>query len=198
MKDSPRWALATADADLPRLLKSMACAIGFEPTAKTTPRLFKVLAKMRPDLGRAINDPKDVYGRYRPYRIDEGAVCVPKSPGLAASPDYPSGHTAYGWVYGLVLAELIPDRATPILQRARSYGESRLICGVHNMSAVEAGRMAGSALVAGLHGSAAFRSDMAAAGREIARLRASTRPPAAPDPAACAAQADLIAKSPYN
>ena len=87
------------------------------------------------------------------------------------------------------------DRATPILARARSFGESRLICGVHNMSAVEAGRTNGSIVVAGLHGSAAFRADMDAARKEIAALRKSAK---APDGAACAAEAELIGKSPYN
>jgi acid phosphatase (class A) len=32
---------------------------------------------------------------------------------------------------GLILAELAPERATPILNRGRAYGESRVVCGVH-------------------------------------------------------------------
>ena len=95
----------------------------------------------------------------------------------------------------VILAELAPDRATEILSRARSFGESRLICGVHNLSAVEAGRTNGSIVVAGLHGSAAFRADMDAARKEMAALRKSAR---APGGATCAAEAELIAKSPYN
>ena len=50
-------------------------------------------------------------------------------------------------------------------------------------------------MVAGLHGSAQFRADMDAARQELATLRKSAK---APDPAACAAEAELIAKSPYN
>ena len=38
-----------------------------------------------------------------------------------------------------------------------------MVCGVHNMSAVESGRTNASALVAALHGSAEFRKDMDAA-----------------------------------
>ena len=48
---------------------------------------------------------------------------------------------------------------TQILVRARAYGESRIVCGVHNLSAVEAGRTNASALVAALHGSPQFRSN---------------------------------------
>lgn len=176
-------------------MKDMSCAIGMELTPDKAPKLTKVLMTMRFDVRRAVNNPKDIYKRQRPYLIDEGPICVEKTDGLAASPDYPSGHTTWGWSVGLVLAELIPDRSTQILTRARSFGESRLFCGVHNMSAVESGRTNGSAVVAGLHGSAQFRADMDAARQELAALRKSAK---APDPAACAAEAELIAKSPYN
>ena len=195
LKDSPRWSLATADADQNAIVKDMSCAIGAELTPQNAPTLNKLLLTMRHDVRRATNHPKDIYKRQRPYLIDEGDICVAKTPDLAASPDYPSGHTTWGWSVGLVLAELAPDRATEILSRARSYGESRLVCGVHNMSAVESGRTNGSIIVAGLHGSAEFRADMEKARKEIAAARKSAK---APDGASCAAEAELIAKSPYN
>ena len=53
-----------------------------------------------------------------------------------------------GW--GLVLAELAPDRATPILSRARAIGESRVVCGVHYPSDVLAGYLAASLWVSTL------------------------------------------------
>lgn len=195
LKDSPRWSLAAADADEAAIVKDMSCAIGMELTPQTAPKLTKVLMTARYDVRRAVNHPKDIYKRQRPYLIDEGDICVAKTDGLAKSPDYPSGHTTWGWTVGLILAELVPERSTEILTRARSFGESRLICGVHNMSAVEAGRTNGSIVVAGLHGSAVFRADMDAARKEIAALRKSAK---TPDGAACAAEAVLIGKSPYN
>lgn len=195
LKDSPRWSLAAADADEAAIVNDMSCAIGMELTPQTAPKLTKILMTARYDVRRAVNHPKDIYKRQRPYLIDEGDICVAKTDGLAKSPDYPSGHTTWGWTVGLILAELVPERSTEILTRARSFGESRLICGVHNMSAVEAGRANGSIVVAGLHGSAAFRADMDAARKEIAALRKSAE---APDGAACAAEAALIGKSPYN
>ena len=44
----------------------------------------------------------------------------------------------------MILAELLPDRATPILARGRAYGEEpyRLL-GVHNASAVVEGASVG-------------------------------------------------------
>ena len=194
-KDGARWKLATADADEAAIAKDMSCALGMEITPAAAPKLTKVLMTLRYDVRRAVNHPKDIYKRQRPYLIDDGDICVAKTDGLAKSPDYPSGHTTWGWTVGLILAELVPERSTEILARARSFGESRLICGVHNMSAVEAGRTNGSIVVAGLHGSAAFRADMDAARKELAALRKSAK---APDGAACAAEAELIGASPYN
>jgi acid phosphatase (class A) len=194
LKDGPRWALAVADVDQGAILKDEACALGVELTERNAPKTVAMFRRLGPDLGRAVNTPKDVYKRQRPYLIDEGPICQDRTDALAKSPDYPSGHTSFAWTYGLILAELAPDRATPILVRARAFGESRVVCGVHNASAVEAGRTNASALVAALHGQAAFRRDLEAARREVGEAR---RRGPAPDPAACAAEAALAAPSPY-
>ena len=113
---------------------------------------------------------------------------------LALSPDYPSGHVTWGWTVGLILAELAPDRAEPILSRARAFGESRLVCGVHNLSAVEAGRTNGSIVVAALHGREDFRKDLEIARKEVAAAR---KAGPAPDTATCAAEAEIVAASPF-
>jgi acid phosphatase (class A) len=190
LKDGPRWALAHADVNQGALLADMTCAVGVELTPTNAPRLTALVRRMAVEVAR----PKDFYKRTRPYLTDDGPICDEKTSGLAASPDYPSGHTTAGWALALVLAELAPDRATEILVRGRSYGESRIVCGVHNLSAVEAGRTDAAAVVAALHGSADFRADLRAARAEVAAAR---RRGPAPDPARCAAEAELIAKSPF-
>ncbi len=192
LKDSPRWKLAQADVDESKILADFGCALGFTPTPETTPKLVALLMKLRYDVRDAVNKPKDLYKRQRPYLIDEGPICVDKTDDLAKSPDYPSGHTTWGWTVGLILAEADPEDATAILVRGRSYGESRVVCGVHNASAIEAGRTNASALVAALHGSKAFRSDLDAVRVEIAQAQA-----AAAKPAQCDVEAALVAKTPY-
>jgi acid phosphatase (class A) len=109
---------------------------------------------------------------------------------LAASPDYPSGHATWGWIGGLILADLAPDRATPILVRARAFGESRAVCGVHSISAVDAARTNASAIHAVLQSDATFRADLEAARAELARARAGGP---TPDVAMCKAEAELAA-----
>jgi len=194
LEGSPRWTQAQNDANQAGIVKDLACAIGVELTPQNAPRTLALLLKAAPDVSRATNHPKGIYKRPRPYLRDEGPICVEKTPGLAASPDYPSGHNTWAWTVGLIMAELVPDRATPILVRARAFGENRLICGVHSLSAVEMGQLNGSIVVAGLHGNPQFRADMDAARAEIAAARAAGP---APDPAFCAQEAALDAHTPF-
>lgn len=193
-QDTPRWAMAQGDVDSSGILKGMSCAVGVELNKTTAPKTTAMIMKTAIDVSRATNLPKDIYKRPRPYLTDEGPICVAKDASLAASPDYPSGHNTWGWTVGLILAELAPDRATEILSRARAFGENRLVCGVHTLSAVEAGRMNGSIVVAALHGQESFRKDLEAARAEVAAAR---KAGPAPDPAACAAETELVAKNPY-
>ncbi|HRD45355.1 MAG TPA: phosphatase PAP2 family protein, partial [Caulobacter sp.] len=89
---------------------------------------------------------------------------------------YPSGHSLIGYSWGLVLAELVPERATELTARGREFGDSRVICGVHWQSDVDAGRVLAAALVARLHAEAAFQADLATARSEIEAARARGAP----------------------
>ncbi len=188
LKDTPRWAMAVTDLPERNILENLSCAIGADINPLATPKLTGLLVKMAPDVSRAVSRPKALYSRQRPYLLDEGEICADRSARLARSPDYPSGHATWSWAVGLVMAALVPERSSAILARARAFGESRIVCGVHNASSVAAGRQNAAAVVAALHGVPEFRSDVAAARREIAR--ALTRPKA---PADCDAEAAAMA-----
>jgi hypothetical protein len=118
---------------------------------------------------------------------------VPKTDSLAKSASYPSGHSTLSWAWGLILAEIVPDRATEILMRAREIGDSRIICGVHYLSDVEEGRTNGSILVAALHASPEFKADLEKARAEIIAARAAPHA----SPAGCAAIEAAEAHPPY-
>lgn len=193
LKGTPRWDMAVRDLDERRVVYAMRCAIGVEiRDLGDAPRLSRVLLRVAPDLTKAVDAPKAFYNRKRPYLEQEGEICTERSEALAKSPDYPSGHSSWGWAVGLILAELAPDRAVPILQRARAFGESRAVCGVHSASAVAAGRDNGAAVIAAAHGVADFRADMEAARAELAELRAK-----APPLEGCEAEAAVLAKAPW-
>lgn len=191
---TPRWALAKADDSSAGILRGMTCALGVELTAQNAPLTYRLFTRVARDASAVTNRPKDIYKRQRPYLVDEGPTCIDKTEALAGSPDYPSGHNTWGWAVGLILAEAVPDRATPVMARARAFGESRLVCGVHNMSAVHMGWANGSMMVAALHGKPEFRRDLDAVREEIARVRKAAPPP---DAAACDAEAKLIATPLY-
>jgi acid phosphatase (class A) len=192
LEDSPRWALAKSDSDEEAILETFSCATGAPLSADTAPRLAALLARVRVDEKRAVDAPKDLYGRKRPFITLAGPICAKRKE--TKSPDYPSGHATWSWAVGLILAELAPDRATDILVRARAFGEGRVVCGVHNASSIVEGRTTASALVAALHGDAAFRADLEAARAEMSSLRATSH---APDAGQCNAEAALIASHPW-
>ena len=76
-----------------------------------------------------------------------------------------------------------------MLARGRAYGESRVVCGVHNMSAIEAGRTNAGGVFAALQSSSDFVAAMAKARGEVDAARASG---AKPDAAWCAKEAELV------
>lgn len=168
LEGSDRWVLAKADVTDDRFTV-FSCALGMKLDPRSAPRLATLFARMSD--GGMVGRAKREFAVRRPYLDQPGAICEAKTDHLAHNGDYPSGHTVTGWSTALVLAELMPERATAILRRGRIYGESRFICGSHSRSAVEAGFMAGGALVSVWHGSAEFRADMAAARAELATLR---------------------------
>ena len=63
-----------------------------------------------------------------------------------------------------------------LLERARTFGESRVVCGVHHVTAVEAGRTTAEGVLAALHGVPAFRANLELAREEVSRLRGKVKP----------------------
>ena len=84
---------------------------------------------------------------------------------------YPSGHAALGWAWALILAEIAPERADDLLGRGYDFGQSRVICGVHWQSDVDAGRVIGAATVARLHADPLFKAQVVAAKAEVDSAR---------------------------
>jgi acid phosphatase (class A) len=197
LEGSPRWALAQSDdsLSLAALLHVFSCSLGLTLTPENAPKLTALLNRAIADASAASNVLKFHYQHKRPFQLAEGNVCV-SAQGKAAlerSPDYPSGHTTLSWETGLILAQLSPANAGDVLARARAFGQSRVVCGVHNLSAVEAGWMTATAVFAMQEDSPEFRKDLEAARTELASLRTDSKS----KPAGCEAEAQLLAKDPY-
>jgi acid phosphatase (class A) len=189
-RDTPRWRLAASDADVqfPHAANLFSCAAGIRISQSTAPRLYSLLQRVIVDAGKSTAEAKKKYVRSRPFALYGQSTCVPNDEEiLKTNGGYPSGHASLGWAWALVLAELIPRRANEILSRGYEFGQSRVICGVHWQTDVDAGRMIASGVVAKLHSNQEFLTNLRDASREISRA-----PPA--PVAGCAAEAAILAK----
>ena len=174
LRDTPRWKLAAMDADLrfPEAAGTFSCALGIAVSEQDTPRLYTMLRRILADAGRATYAAKAKYRHARPFMLDEQPICTPdKDQELRMDGSYPSGHTAIGWAWALVLAEASPEQSNAIFARGLAFGESRIVCNVHWASDVVEGRIIGSATVARLHANSTFLNDLAAARAELAVAR---------------------------
>lgn len=185
LEGSERWAIARADNEIetPGAPRAFDCALGFAFEPEAMPTLTLLLGKMLGDLEMIQTPVKRGQFRKRPFVVEPLPTCIVPETWLAASGSYPSGHSALGWAWALVLAELAPDRADAILRRGLAYGESRAVCGVHYPSDVEAGRIVGGVIVARLKADPTFQADFARAKQEFDAARAAATEATAACPA---------------
>jgi acid phosphatase (class A) len=127
---------------------------------------------MREDAGDlSTRAAKNYYMRTRPYAYYKEMTCNPKDQEkLSTNGSYPSGHTAIGWATALVLSEINTERQNEILIRGFEIGQSRVICGYHWQSDVDAARIVASAVVARLHADKQFAKQLKKAKKEFRRL----------------------------
>jgi acid phosphatase (class A) len=174
LRGSARWDQATQDANLkfPKAASTFSCAMDMPISQEQTPHLNMLLRRTLLDAGLSTYAAKDSYNRKRPFVVRGEASCTPvEEPTLAKDGSYPSGHAALGWAWALVLSEVAPERTNAVLARGYGFGQSRVICGVHWQSDVDAGRVMGAAAVAALHSDPTFTAQLAAAKAEVADAR---------------------------
>jgi len=194
LRGSARFEQARRDANMnfPESAQHFSCALGIPVDEAHTPTLYQMLRRTQVDAGHyAVHQAKDHYRRPRPFMVSGEPTCTPDhESGLRLNGSYPSGHTAIGWTWALMLAEIAPERATDILQRGRSYGHSRVVCNVHWYSDVMQGQALAASLIASLNGNAEFTGDIAKAREEVAKARTLDLPM----PHDCAAEAQALAQ----
>lgn len=175
MRNTERGAQASRDANVDGNGVPMAFseAFGVDINEETAPEILKLIVGMREDAGDlATREAKNFYNRQRPFSFYEEDTCNPRQQAeLSTNGSYPSGHTSIGWATALVLAEINPERQNEILQRGYEMGQSRVICGYHFQSDVDAGRLTGSVVVARLHADPSFLKQLDKAKKEFKGLK---------------------------
>lgn len=173
-RNTPRGDQAAADARVggDGVPNAFSEAFGIKISKETTPEIYKLVLGMREDAGDlATRAAKNHYMRVRPFAFYHETTCNPEQQQeLSTNGSYPSGHTAIGWATALILSEINVDRQNEILKRGYEMGQSRVICGYHFQSDVDAARLVSSAVVARLHANKNFMAQLEKAKAEFARL----------------------------
>jgi acid phosphatase (class A) len=175
LRGTSRWDFAIKDAELmfPAAASTFSCALNVPISEENTPYLYLLLRRTLADAGLSTYTAKKHYQRKRPVMVNNEPTCTPEEEDhLRKDGSYPSGHTAIGWAWALILCEIAPDRANEILARGRAFGESRNICNVHWHSDVVEGRFMGASAVARMHADPDFLSALTAAKTEFSTVRA--------------------------
>ena len=174
LRNTPRGKLAAEDAEISKgagLVKSFSEVFGSPITKEDAPELYKLLTRMSDDAGdKATRTAKNYYMRKRTFAFYGTDTCNTKEQAkLSKNGSYPSGHTARGWATALILSEINPARQDIILKRGFEMGQSRVICGYHWQSDVDAGRLVASAIVAAWHANLEFQAQLQKAKDEFAK-----------------------------
>ena len=190
-----RLRLAQADARVD--LSRFADVLGPNFVPDKMPVVAAFFRKVARDTGPVVGMAKDCWERPRPFVVDAqihppgqmqqetavapgtaaqntaphgpGSPCLPAGPTPAFSYSYPSGHSTFGAITGILLANMAPEKRRELFARAWDYGESRVVGGVHFPTDVESGRIEATAMVALMMQNAEFRADLAAARVELRR-----------------------------
>ncbi len=175
-RNTQRGKQAADDANISagQVAQALSEAFGMEISKKNTPEIQKLISKMTEDAGDlATRAAKEHYMRVRPFAFYGVSTCNTKEQKtLSKNGSYPSGHTTIGWAVSLILAEINPYRQNEILKRGFEIGQSRVICGYHWQSDVDAARVVASAVVARLHANKNFVEQLNKAKAEFAEKSA--------------------------
>jgi acid phosphatase (class A) len=177
--ERPRKKLAKRDAILrfPEATEAFNPVLNLKIHREKTPSLYRILAKSCVDGGRSTKSAKQFYKRPRPFMVNQLPTLTPQDEEiLKLDGSYPSGHSAIGWIWALILKDLFPSQTTEILKRGRQFGISRSICNVHWHSDVVAGRICGAAVTKSLYVSPDFLFDLSTAKKEIEFLNKKISP----------------------
>ncbi|MBO6258557.1 MAG: phosphatase PAP2 family protein [Succinivibrio sp.] len=171
LRNTERGKQASRDAriDAHGVAEAFSEAFGTTISKENTPQVYKLVSKMVEDAGDlATRSAKEHYMRVRPFAFFHTDTCnTTDQKKLSTNGSYPSGHTAIGWATALILAEINPDRQNEILKRGFELGQSRVICGYHWQSDVDAARVVAAAVVARLHAHDAFNVQLRFAKEEM-------------------------------
>lgn len=155
-------AVEDAEATIYRFADALGNPPGFTPN--NLPKTEALFARIIRVHSLLIGPAKRSFARPRPFLLEPKLTPLLEKPTDGA---YPSGHSAYARWVALILGDMIPEKRTELITRANEYAYNRVVAGVHYPSDIEAGKLAGTAIVSVLYTVPDFRRDLAAATVEL-------------------------------
>ncbi len=160
----------------PDYMAQLSCVLGAKLSRETTPATYVLVARSGIDSFGPIGISKNFYKRPRPFTADAGKpgggkACDPNSAdgvGERLGWSYPSGHSAIGWLWALVLGDAAPARATDLRAFGMATGDLRVACRVHYLSDVASGRSLAAAIYARIAVEPEYQADVKRAAAELA------------------------------
>ena len=155
-----------AQADRKTEITRFAQALGSDArTIASLRHLARLAEDVEDDIRPYVRAAKHRFRRLRPSEID--AAIHPCIGDVAADLSYPSGHAAYGYTMGYLLADMVPERRGALLARAAEFARQRMVCGVHFPSDVRAGQLGADWLMQSFRRNPAFLIDHDRAAQEL-------------------------------
>jgi acid phosphatase (class A) len=151
-------------ADVEVSVFRFADVLGPSFTAVRLPRTQELFNRVRKEASAIVQLAKRHWKRPRPYQVAPEVRPVAESTRNAS---YPSGHSMFGNLAAILLANMVPEKSAELFERGRRYGDNRVVGGLHYPSDNEAGRISAVAIAAVLFQDAEFRQDFAAAKTEV-------------------------------
>lgn len=145
---------------------------GKDFSAERLPAVASFFSRIKNDASLFAKAGKVAWHRRRPVAVDPTLHPI----GRGTSESYPSGHATLGWLDGIILAAMVPEKREEILTRAADYAHNRLICGVHFRSDIEAGQVAATVASRLLMQNVQFQTEFLAARSELVRAHLASGP----------------------
>ncbi len=150
------------------LSKNFSKSFGYNISKENTPITYSLIDLATKVSSKATAETKKAHKRVRPFVYYNKQTCNPtEEKYLGKFESYPSGHTTEGWSIALILAEINPNHQEQILKKGYDFGQSRIICGAHWPSDVQAGYIVGSSVFSALNANDQFRQLIVQAKKEI-------------------------------
>ena len=142
--------------------------LGFTVSSATTPGLWQMISQGTTTSAYASDKVKNFYVRMRPAsRFYEAPYSTETLSEMRRTYSYPSSHTITGWATGMIVAAVAPHFQDTILARAREYGRSRVLGGMHWQSDVDDAYLIASVSVAHMLNTATFNTHLASTRNQI-------------------------------